>query len=398
MPAPDTDPGPPPARAQAGAGRPGVRCLDIDTDGENVMAYKDIAVRRQRDRERFHKRTAERIARSLCPRCGDGPPASGRGVCDPCGAKRNKASRARDARLRAEGKPRRDPDRMRSYERKRSRREIAARSAEGLCTRCGKADAVPDRASCKSCLEKRRAADRARYARGKAAGLPYGGANADAKRRSGRDKSRRRQKARRDAGLCIRCGQHPPAGGGTTCTPCRDRRQAAERQQYAERKAAGLCTRCGGPAFDGLARCGPCAAIDEAGRSPERKNARSRQIYAERRARSQCTACGAPSQGAARCAPCAEKSYHGSAYFRGIPVWDPSWTVIELETGRDHGSLIPGSQRQLERDFSAIRDLRDPLAHASLYAETPQAALELCSAVRRILDIRQSLADAIVKT
>ncbi len=291
------------------------------------MAYKDIAVRRWRDRERFSKRTAERVAQGLCPRCGDGPPAPGFSVCDPCGAQRNKASRARDARLRAEGKSRRDPDKVRIYERKRSRREIAARSAEGLCTRCGNAPAAPDRSACEPCLDKRRAADRARYAAGKAAGLPYGGANADAKRKSGRDKSRRRQKARRDAGLCIRCGQHPPAEGGTTCTPCRDSRQAAERQHYAERRDAGLCTRCGGPAFDGLARCGPCAVIDEVGRSPERKNARSRRRYAERREHGLCTSCGAPSQGDSRCAPCAEKSYHGSAYFRGIPAWDPSWTV-----------------------------------------------------------------------
>ena len=41
--------------------------------------------------------------------------------------------------------------------------------------------------------------------------------------------------------------------------------------------------------------------------------------------------------GGSRCAPCAERSYHGSAYFRGIPVWDPTWTVIELATGREHG-------------------------------------------------------------
>ena len=123
----------------------------------------------------------------------------------------------------------------------------------------------------------------------------------------------------------------------TTCGPCRDKRQAAERQQYAERRAAGLCARCGGPAFDGLSRCDPCAAIDEASRSPERKNAQSRKLYVERRARGLCTACGAPSQGASRCAPCAEKSYHRSDHFRGIPIWDPSWTVIELATGREHG-------------------------------------------------------------
>ena len=290
------------------------------------MAYRDPAVGRQRDRERFRKRTEERIAQCLCPRCGDGPPAPQRSVCDPCAEKRNRASRARDARLGAEGKPRRDPDRARAAERKRSRRETAARQAKGLCTRCGTAPAAPDRASCEPCLEERRADDRARYARGKAAGLPYGGANAEAKRKSARAKSKRRQHERREAGLCIRCGQHPPAEGGTTCAPCRDRRQAAERQQYVERRAAGLCT-----------RCGPCAAIDEASWSPERKNARSRKLYAERRARGLCTSCGAPSQGASRCGPCAERYYHGSDHFRGIPIWDPSYTVIELATGREHG-------------------------------------------------------------
>ena len=225
---------------------------------------------------------------------------------------------------------------------------------------------APDRTACEWCLEKRRADDRARYARAKAAGLPYGGANVEAKRRGGRAKSKRRQKARREAGLCIRCGRHPSAGGGTTCAPCRQRRQAAERRQYDDRRAAGLCTRSGGPAFDDLSRCGPCAVIDEASRSPERKNARSRQRYAERRAQGLCTGCGAPSQGAARCAPCAEKSYHGSQYFKGIPVWDPSWTVIELETGREHGPFDSEADVALCLAFAKLdRDRVEVLCDAS---------------------------------
>ncbi|MCY3827713.1 MAG: hypothetical protein OXF89_01110 [Rhodospirillaceae bacterium] len=301
------------------------------------MAYADPEVGRAADRERFRKRTAARVAQGMCPRCGERPPVPERSLCGPCNEKRNAASRARDARLRAEGKPRRNPGTARQYERERSRREAAERKAAGLCTRCGTEPAAPGRSSCEPCLEKRRAADRARYAAGKAAGLPYGGANADAKRRAGRAKSKRRQKARLEAGLCIRCGQHPPVEDGTTCAPCREKRQAAEKRQYAERRAAGLCTRCGAPVHDGLSRCAPCAVIDEAGRNPERKNARSRKLYAERRAAGLCTACGAPSQGASRCAPCAEKSYHGSAHFRGIPIWDPRWTVVELDTGREHG-------------------------------------------------------------
>ena len=84
-----------------------------------------------------------------------------------------------------------------------------------------------------------------------------------------RDRSRRRDRARRDARTCTRCGAHPPIEGGTVCEPChvarRDRRSTAKRS----RKKA--------------------------------KNARSRQRYARRRARRLCSDCGAPSQGASRC-------------------------------------------------------------------------------------------------
>ena len=330
------------------------------------MAYADPEVGKARDRERFRRRTEERVAAGLCPRCGVQPPTPERTMCDGCAERRNRASRARDARLRDAGRPRRDPARAREYERERSRRKAAARKDEGLCTRCGKEPTAPDRSSCEPCLEKRRDADRAKYAAGKAAGLPYGGANADAKRRAGRAKSKRRQKARKDAGLCIRCGQRPPVEGGTTCTPCRAKRQVAEKRQYAERRAAGLCTRCGGPAFDGLSRCAPCTVIDEAGRCPERKNARSRKLYAERRAAGLCTACGAPSQGASRCAPCAEKSYHGSAHFKGIPVWDPRWTVIELDTGREHGPFDSAADVALCLAFEKLdRDRVEVVSDAS---------------------------------
>ncbi len=314
-----------------------VKCGRRPPEPERSQCGPCAEKRRAADRERHRKRAAARIADGKCPRCGVREPAAGRSICEVCAEKRNRAGRARDARLRAEGIPRRDPDRANAYERDRSRRECAARVAAGICTACGTAPAAPDRVRCEPCLDKRRAADRAKYAAGKAAGLPYGGANADAKRRAARTRGKKRQKARLDAGLCIRCGNNPPADGGITCAPCRDKRQAAERQKYEERRAAQLCTRCGEPAINGLSRCTPCAIAEEASHDPERKNARSRKLYTERRARGLCTSCGAPSQGASRCAPCAEKSYHGSAHFKGIPVWDPIWTVIELATGREHG-------------------------------------------------------------
>ena len=102
------------------------------------MAYADPEVRKQRDRERFRRRTEDRIAAGLYPRCGEQPPAPERSVCEPCAAKRNAAGRTRDARLRAEGKPRRDPVRANEYGRVRSRREQAARQAGNICIRCGK--------------------------------------------------------------------------------------------------------------------------------------------------------------------------------------------------------------------------------------------------------------------
>ena len=333
------------------------------------MAHADPAEQRRMDRERFRKRGAARVAQGLCPRCGERPPAPERSVCGPCAAKRNAASRARDARLRAEGKPRRDPARAAEYERKRLRKERAARQARGTCTRCGKRPAAGGRSSCELCLEKRRASDRAKYAAGKAAGLKYGGANPDAKRKSARAKSKRHRKERIAAGLCIRCGKHPPVEGGTTCQPCRDRRQAAERRQYDERRDAGLGTRCGEPATDGLSRCVPCAAVEEASRNPERKNARSRRLYWKRRAAGLCTSCGALSQGASRCAPCAERSYRNSGHSRGMPAWPPSYAVFLRDTDVCLGSFEDEMEvaafiafEKLDRDRVEIVRDASPLA------------------------------------
>ena len=303
------------------------------------MAYRDVETRKLRDRERFRKRTAERRAAGLCPRCGDRQPASGRSLCEPCAERRNRASQARDARLRAAGKPRRDQKRAQQYERERSRRRTAERLAAGLCTKCGVTPPETGRRLCGACADKRRVAERGRYALAKAAGAVYGGRNPDAKRRSARKGSRKRRRDRAAAGLCVRCGTRPAPGDGSVCEPCREARRVSERERYAARRAAGLCVACGRPAFAGEARCGVCAAVDAERRDGERKNAAARRRYAARRAAGRCTDCGQPSQGAARCAPCAKRSYERSGYFRGIPVYPTRYTVIELATGEDHGTF-----------------------------------------------------------
>ena len=297
------------------------------------MAYKDPEVRRALDRERFHRRTEDRRARGLCPKCGKRPPEPERSLCAPCGEKRNKASRTCDARLRAAGKLRRDPAKARASDHRSYRRRVEERREAGLCIRCGQAPAMPERSMCEPCSDKRRAADRARYEAASARGAKYGGKNPAAKRRNARERSRKRDRARSEAGLCSHCGARPPVEGGATCEPCKEVRRQAERGIYAERRIAGLCVRCAGPAIDGGSRCSPCAALEAERGAPERKNVASRRRYKERRARGKCTSCGAPSQGAARCQPCADRSYERSDHFRGMPVYPPSFAVFLRDTG-----------------------------------------------------------------
>ena len=51
-----------------------------------------------------------------------------------------------------------------------------------------------------------------------------------------------------------------------------------------------------------------------------------------------CTDCGEPTQGTARCEPCAYRSYARSGEHRGMPLYPPRYTVVELATGEDHGT------------------------------------------------------------
>ena len=262
------------------------------------MACRDVETRKSRDRERFRKRTADRKARGLCPRCGVRPPANGLSACESCAEKRRLAGRARDARLRAEGKPRRDPKLAKSYERNRSRRQASGRLALGLCPKCGKEPFAAGRSLCAPCGEKRRASDRARYAVGKQAGKLYGGRDIEQRRRAARERSRRRLRKRLEAGLCTRCRKHTPAEGGTTCGPCREVRRERERQQWAERRSAGECGRCGTPVPDGCSRCQscfrargqPCRQEGQERPQPEalRQTPSARSVHRLRRARHGC--------------------------------------------------------------------------------------------------------------
>ena len=233
--------------------------------------------------------------------------------------------------------PHKNSERRRKYERERHRRRAAGRREQGLCTKCGQDRPAPGRSLCEYCLERGRKSEQARYIRRKLEGAQYGGRCPESRRRMARERNKRRRRERREAELCTACGEQPPVEGGAVCESCREVRRAAERKLYAERRARGRCGRCGGAVFAKASRCGPCAASEDKRRP--RKNAASWTRYHARRARSLCVDCAAPSHGAARCAPCAIRSYHSSGEHRGMPLYPPRYTVVELATGEEHGPL-----------------------------------------------------------
>ena len=88
--------------------------------------------------------------------------------------------------------PYRNPDKAREHGRERYRRLTEERLASGMCPKCGREPLPPDRSLCRSCGEKRRKAERDRYAKGKTEGRLYGGRDPKVRRRIGRERSRRR--------------------------------------------------------------------------------------------------------------------------------------------------------------------------------------------------------------
>ena len=290
------------------------------------MIEQDIATRRARDLERYHRRTAERHAKGLCLKCGKRPPAPHRSQCEPCIEKRRSADLARHHRRTAE------------------------RAAQGLCPKCGKQPPATGRTLCEACNEKRNRASRARDARLRAAGVPR--RDRERARVYERERSHREADRRRAAGLCLHCGKAPALEGRSTCGPCAEARRARERALYASRRATGLCGTCGGPTTDGGSRCAPCA-VAETARYPS-KNAARRGEYARRKAEGRCTDCGEPSQGAARCEPCARRSWERSAYFHAMPVYDPQFTVVDLDTGDEHGPFDSWEDVALAMAFARL--------------------------------------------
>ena len=233
--------------------------------------------------------------------------------------------------------PYKDPEVRRARERERHRKRTADRLARGMCPRCGKHPSAPGRKVCQPCGERARHSERLRYAGARARGARYGGRNPESRRRMARERNRNRRRERREAGLCTGCGKVPPLEGGAVCESCREERRAAERKLYAARRAKGFCGRCGGEVFAGASRCASCAALEQ--KRSTKKNAASRARYHRRRALGACVDCSAHADAGVRCASCARRSYLSSGEHKGMPVYPPRYTVVELATGAEYGPL-----------------------------------------------------------
>ena len=168
--------------------------------------------------------------------------------------------------------PTSDLGKARENDRERYRRLTKERLASGLCPKCGRESLPPERRLCHACGEKKRKAERARYARAKvpkagstAAGIPRtaeGSGGREAGSASGHTGT---PACARDAVAVL------PSRAVQPDQTCRDARQAAEREQYAARRAEGMCGRCGRPSFEGASRCGPCATIEARRQSTEER-------------------------------------------------------------------------------------------------------------------------------
>ena len=250
--------------------------------------------------------------------------------------------------------PLKDPAKKQERDR-RNRQRHAARTAQGLCTRCGKLPPEPGIKMCAGCAGKRRAAEKARRDRARTQGKLYRGRDPEQCRRADRAGDRRRRRARREAGLCTSCGLRRPNENRSVCEPCRELRRALDRRRYVERRAANRCVRCTQPTVGGLTRCGRCLALEKERVCPKRESAAGKRRYAERRAQGACVDCGVRTGGAARCPRCAYRSNSRAPERHLAALWPPQISVVELETGDELGVFETESEAAACIAFARLR-------------------------------------------
>ena len=267
--------------------------------------------------------------------------------------------------------PLKDPVKKKARDR-RHRQRHAARAASGTCTRCGRLPPEPGLKVCGGCAEKRRTADRARRARARQQGKPYGGRDPERCRRAERAGDRQRRRTWKEAGLCTSCGLRRPSDKRSVCEPCREAKRALDRRRYAARKASGVCVRCAQPTVVGSSRCGRCAALEAQRASSGHRHAVSRKRYARRRARGLCVDCAVPTAGAARCESCAYRSNSRAPERHLAALWPPQIAVIDLETGDELGTFETEAEAAACIAFARLRpDQVEILSNVPLLALSP---------------------------
>ena len=190
---------------------------------------------RKRERARYHRLADERHRQGACIRCGKRPPVEVGRSCEPCLVRRRAADKARYRAARAQGLlyGGKRAETRRKNARANSRRRYEARTAAGLCVKCGRRPPAERRTRCEACLDRRNAAEWDQWQR------------------------------RRARGACGKCGA--PSGGAARCDTCAaaqtydpEAKNRAARRRYARRRALSRCTDCGAYSA-GAARCPTCA-------------------------------------------------------------------------------------------------------------------------------------------
>lgn len=128
--------------------------------------------------------------------------------------------------------------------------------SHGICTDCGQEDALPGKAVCRCCHARRIEYNKKAWEKNREHLIPI-------------QNARRRElyKARKEAGLCTRCGKHPPETRKVKCTACL-RKNAAVHMRTAHQNgvvsreqwvADKNCFTCGKhPALPGKKLCQSC--------------------------------------------------------------------------------------------------------------------------------------------
>jgi predicted amidophosphoribosyltransferase len=186
-----------------------VACRNAHADS-GVLCSNCREIARERSRDAYNKKHAERLSSGLCPKCGGKREDESFILCERCrDIRRTYASRmSNTARL--------------VY----LKRVIAKYIAEGRCSRCGGEIDMPGRRLCSACAERREL----------------------------------HRTDMIDSGLCPSCGK-PRESNASLCKRCSEKNNARHKILYNERKEAGLCPKCGGKRdIRGRTHCSACLA------------------------------------------------------------------------------------------------------------------------------------------